>query len=197
MSLNSFIIWSGDWVKKGERKEKKEDVFFGLSLELSLCLHQMETSGVHLCLSPTTPPHWEKAAKGVRTEKCLCSSVSKCFTATSIYWFSPSTLSPLPPYKTRDWAPASRQEGSLLLPFRNLHVPMQCLQCTCTQLGQLAKRQCQKAAERNVFQRYPRESGHLVWKAGNSSFWPHGYRELQLDWIEGLAQLFSHCTPCL
>lgn len=157
----------------------------------------MGTSGVHLCLSPTTPLCWEKAAKGVRMEKCLCSSISKCFTAISIYWFSPSTLSPLPPYKIRDWAPASRKEGSLLLLFKKLHVPIQSLKCTSTQLGQLAKRQCQKAAERNVIQRYPRESGHLVWKAGNSSFWAHGYRELQLDWNEGLAKLFSHHTPCL
>lgn len=117
------------WVnaKKGKGKEGKKaekDVFFGLSLELSLCLHWVETSGVHLSLSPTTPLCWEKAAEGVRTEKCSCSSVSKCFTAIRIYRFSPSTLSPLPPHKIRRWAQASRQEGSLLLLSQN---PMQCL----------------------------------------------------------------------
>lgn len=95
---------------KGKEGEKAgEDVFFGLSLELSLCCHQMETSRIHFHLSPTTPLRWERAAKGLRMEKCLCSSVSKCFTAIDIYWFSPSTLSPRPPYKIRDSTLASRQ----------------------------------------------------------------------------------------
>lgn len=141
-------------------------------------------------------PALRESSRWVRMEKRSCSSVSKCFTVNAFISSHP------PPYHhslhiksdTELRHPGEKEAFCL---HRNLHVPSQCFSCIRSQSGQLARRHCQRGAERDAVQRFPREPGHSMWEPGNRAFWAHRHRKLQLGWNEGLAKLFSHRIPCL
>lgn len=166
-------------LKKGREKEGKKAEKCFLSTFPGAVSSSLLSGNFRSCSQPFTH-HFSalrERSRWARMEKCSCSSVSKCFTVNAFIGSHP------PPYhhslhikSDTELRHPGEKEASFF--HRNLHIPLQCFR---SQSGQLARRHCQRGAERDAVQRFPREPSHSVWEPGNSTFWAHGRRKLQLD----------------